>query len=175
MRAREPDHVSDPLFFSMSMSQFPFGLVIPYSKKRIENLWNNNELNKLPDPKTHFIWIGTKNRELELINSSDDNSSNSSKQPNDVSLSFMSISYKDLESEVGKNAFKGKKGTKMTLKRNNRKKKEDKYLDISFDEEHTHHGFSQNQSINRENFGSVGATNHVKKRKREHKSFNCFK
>jgi hypothetical protein len=123
LRAREPDHVANPIFYSMPMSQFPFGLVIPYSKKRIENMWNNNELDKLPDPKNHFIWVGTKDAELDLIQGGDGGSEEDS-----VSLSLMSISYTDVPHNDKQ---------KVSLKKKAKHKESEvvKYLDISFDEQ----------------------------------------
>lgn len=152
LRAREPDHVSDPLFFTMPMSQFPYGLVIPFSQKRIESMWNNNELEKLPDPQKHFIWIATKGGELKLIQGGESNDSSS----NNVSLSLMSISYEDVPSDCGQ-----KVGLKKKAKRDS--EKETEYLDISFDKE-----------IN------ISPQNPRKKPKpynnnSNHKSFNCFK
>ena len=56
---KEPTHIKGPLFFSMALSKYPVGLIIPYSLKRIKQMLASKEVSKIPDPVFNIIWMGS--------------------------------------------------------------------------------------------------------------------
>ena len=56
VKRKEPTHCDKPLFFSMALSQYPVGLVVPYSAGRIKQMIANGEFEKIPDPFLSIIW-----------------------------------------------------------------------------------------------------------------------
>ena len=56
VKRKEPSHCDKPLFFSMTLSQYPVGLVVPWSYQRIKQMTANEELEKIPDPFMNIIW-----------------------------------------------------------------------------------------------------------------------
>ena len=98
LRAREPDHCADPLFFSMPLSQYPFGLVVPYNRRRLGMMVKSNEIHKIPDPRENFIWVSLNKREIEIL----DNNGIEEESEEEISLSLMSISYAELPQNESK-------------------------------------------------------------------------
>ena len=87
LKAREPEHCEDPIFFSMPISQYPFGLVVPYNLDRLLRVRKAREIHKIPDPYTHFVWVNLKAREIDFLGRG-----HKRVIPEDLSLSLMSIS-----------------------------------------------------------------------------------
>jgi hypothetical protein len=99
LKAFEPDHCQDPLFFSMPISQYPFGLVVPHNSRGLRRQLHFGDISSIPDPYTHFVWVSMTQREIEVLDG-ELMIGEVPEEEEELSLSLMSISYDELPKET---------------------------------------------------------------------------